>query len=97
VCLACNCSGEDDIPSYNCPMSRDLRKYARQTNFQLFAGGILILLTVGIGLIYMFYGREAAVLGLTCLLIGLSPMVLIWLGLLLIEWIARRVDPDRYN
>lgn len=76
-------------------MSRDLRKYARQTNFRLFAGGILILLTVGIGLIYQFYGREAALLGLTCLLIGLSPLVLIWLGLLVIEWVARRADPDR--
>lgn len=75
-------------------MSRDLRKYARQTNFRLIAGGLLILFTVGLGLIYTIYGREAAVLGLTCLLIGLSPLVLIWLAMLLIEWIARRADRD---
>ena len=76
-------------------MSRDLRKYARQTNIRLFAGGLLILFTVGLGLIYQFYGQEAAFLGLACLLIGLSPLLLIWLGLLAIEWIARRADPDR--
>jgi hypothetical protein len=76
-------------------MSRDLRKYARQTTFRLIAGGLLILFTVGLGLIYRIYGREAAFLGLTCMLIGLAPLLLIWLGLLAIEWIASRANPDR--
>ena len=76
-------------------MSRDLRKYARQTNFRLLVGGILILFTIGLGLIDWIYGREAALLGFTCLLLGLAPLVLIWLGLLVIDWIARRADPDR--
>ena len=73
-------------------MSRDLRKYAHQTYFRLIVGGLLLLFTVGLGLIYMIYGQQAAILGLTCLLIGLSPLVLIWLAMLLIEWIARRAD-----
>ena len=71
-------------------MSRDLRQYSKQTNTRLIVGGILILFLVGDGLIYVFYGRAAAVLGLACLMAGLSPLLLIWLALLGIEWIARR-------
>lgn len=70
-------------------MSRDLRRYARQTNTRLVLGGILLLFIVGDGLIYYFYGQGAALMGLVCLAAGLSPLVLIWLALLLIEWIAR--------
>lgn len=73
-------------------MTRDLRQYARQTNFRLILGGIILLYLVGDGLIYFFYGREAAMMGLVCLTAGLAPMVLIWLFLLLIEWLAKKAD-----
>ena len=62
-------------------MSRDLRRYARQTNVRLFIGFLLILFIVGDGLIYAFYGLGAAISGLLCLIIGLFPLVLIWLAL----------------
>ena len=75
-------------------MSRDLRQYARQTNVRLIAGGLLLLLVVGDGLIYLFYGQGPAVMGLICMLAGLSPLVLIWLALELIGWIARRANPE---
>ncbi len=75
-------------------MSRDLRKYARQTNVQLAAGGLLLLFIVGDGLIYLIYGQGPALMGLVCLLAGLFPLVLVWLALLLIEWIVRRVNQD---
>lgn len=73
---------------------RDLRRYSRQTNFRLAVGGILILFIVGIGLIYLIYGKGAALLGFTCLVLGLAPMLLIWLALLALEWVAKRADRD---
>jgi hypothetical protein len=71
-------------------MSRDLRRYARQTNIRLGLGGVLLLFLVGDGLIYFFYGRNAAVLGMVCMILGLAPLLLIGLALWIIEWIARR-------
>jgi len=75
-------------------MGRDLRRYARQTNFRLAVGGILILFIVGDGLIYWIYGPNAALLGLVCLALGLSPLVLIALALWGLEWIAKRANRE---
>lgn len=71
-------------------MSRDLRQHATQTNRRLILGGIVILFVVGDGLIYVFYGKQAALLGLVCLVAGLAPLVLIWGALSIIGWIAGR-------
>lgn len=73
-------------------MTRDLRKYARQTNIRLGVGAVLILLIVGTGLIYYIYGPGAAVTGLLCLLAGLSPIVLIVLSLAILDWIHQRAN-----
>ena len=73
-------------------MSRDLRKYAQQTNVRLIAGGVLVLFVVGLGLIYLFYGPGAALSGLMCLVAGLIPLILIWLGFLILELITKRVQ-----
>ena len=70
-------------------MGRDLRQYARQTNLRLIIGFMLLLFIVGDGLIYIFYGRNAALMGLLCLLAGLIPLVLILLTLWLIDWVAK--------
>jgi len=75
-------------------MSRDLRKYANQTNIRLILGGILLIFVVGIGLIYLFYGQGAALTGLLCLLVGLIPIVLIWLMFWLLELITKRVKRE---
>ncbi len=75
-------------------MSRDLRKYARQTNVQLAVGAILVLFLVGDGLIYLIYGKGAALMGLSCLLIGLAPLVLIVLLMLLLNWIVKLANRD---
>ena len=76
-------------------MRRDLRQYASQTNKRLILGGIGLLYLVGGGLIYAFFWREAAITGIICLTAGLSPIVLAWLALNLVGWIARRADSDR--
>lgn len=69
---------------------RDLRRYARQTDIQLRAGFILLLLVVGEGLIWFFYGREGAILGVFCIAAGIAPIVLIWLLLSLAETVVKR-------
>lgn len=75
-------------------MSRDLRKYARQTNVQLAVGSLLLLFIVGDGLIYLIYGKNAALMGLTCLLIGTAPILLIVLLMLLLNWIVKLANRD---
>jgi hypothetical protein len=75
-------------------MSRDLRRYSRNTNFRLIAGGLLLLFIVGEGLIYLFYGPSAAFSGLICFTMGLSPLLLIWLALVIMDWIVKRANRD---
>lgn len=71
-------------------MSRDLRDYARKTNFRLGAGAFFLLFIVGIGLIYLIYGKEAALIGFSCLMFALIPIVLIVLFFYLIDWMMKR-------
>jgi hypothetical protein len=75
-------------------VSRDLRKYIQQTNFRLIVGAFIILFIVGDGLIYLFYGFSAAVTGLLCLLAGMTPVVLVTLIILLLDWITKHVNRD---
>lgn len=73
---------------------RDLRKYARSTNIRLAVGFFLLLLLVGDGLIYLIYGPGAAATGLLCILGGMTPLVLIALGLLLMDYIVKRANEE---
>ena len=75
-------------------MSRDLRKYARNTTVRLVAGFIVLLLLVGDGLIYFIYGPQAAVSGLLCIGAGLAPIALIISALYLMDWIARKANEE---
>ena len=75
-------------------MTRDLRKYTRQTNLRLIVGALLLLFIVGDGLIYFLYGGGAALMGLLCLLAALVPVGLTVLVLLLMDWIQKRADRD---
>jgi len=75
-------------------MSRDLRKYVRQTNIRLVGGALVLLFVVGDGLIYLIYGAGAAVTGLLCLLGGMIPVALVVLIMMLLDWIAKRANPD---
>ena len=75
-------------------MTRDVRKYAKQTNVRLGAGAFILLFVVGTGLIYLIYGAGAAVTGLLCLLAALTPLFLIYFSLLALDWIRKRANPD---
>jgi len=75
-------------------VKRDLRAYARQTNVRLIAGALFLLFIVGLGLIWLIYGKGAASFAFLCLLAGLAPVVLIGLILLAIEWILKNARPQ---
>jgi hypothetical protein len=75
-------------------MTRDLRKYARQTNVRLIVGALLVLLLIGDGLIYLLYGSGAAVTGLLCIGIGLTPVLLVLLFLFVLDWITKRANGE---
>jgi len=66
-------------------MSRDLRAYARNTNVRLAVGAFFLLFVIGVGLIYLVYGKEAAVLGFFGLLAAMLPIVLTLLFLFITD------------
>jgi hypothetical protein len=73
-------------------MTKDLRKYAKQTNLRLLLGFFGLLLFIGIGLIYLFYGRNAALMGLICTGGALLPAVLVWLVLWVLGYIVKKAN-----
>jgi hypothetical protein len=75
-------------------MTRDLRRYARQTNVRLIVGALVLLFIVGDGLIYLIYGKGPALMGLLCLLAGLTPVALTLLVLLLLAWVAKKAEGE---
>jgi hypothetical protein len=75
-------------------MSRDLRRYMKDTNTRLIAGALIGLFVVGDGLIWLIYGFGAAVMGLLCMLGAFVPIGLILLLLNLSDWIVKRANRD---
>lgn len=73
----------------------DLRKYTSQTVFRLVVGALLILFTVGLGLIAWIYGVGAALMGLLCLLAMMLPIGLIAFFLNGMEWVAKWLEKDK--
>jgi hypothetical protein len=74
-------------------LSRDLRKYSKETNVRLLWGAFILLFIVGVGLIWLIYGQGAGGMALVCLLAALAPIVLILGVFLAIDWILRRARP----
>ena len=73
-------------------MTKDLRRYASQTNNRLLIGFFLILLVIGLGSIYLIYGREAALTGLICIAFALIPVLLVVIVIAFLGWAARKLD-----
>jgi hypothetical protein len=76
-------------------MSHDLRRYARQTQFRLILGLILLVAIVGDALIYAFYGIRAALFGLLCIAGVMGPVLLIVIIFAIIDWIIKRSNRER--
>lgn len=72
---------------------KDLREYARQTNIRLALGAFILLFVVGVALIWIIYGGNAAGMALTCLLAAFFPIILILFIFVAIEWILRHARP----
>ncbi|HRQ23635.1 MAG TPA: hypothetical protein PLF42_09450 [Anaerolineales bacterium] len=75
-------------------MSRDLRKYMKDTNLRVILGALSMLFVVGLGLIWLIYGFGAAVSGFLCLLGAFVPIALIILALFGLDWIVKRANRD---
>jgi multisubunit Na+/H+ antiporter MnhB subunit len=72
---------------------KDLREYAKETNVRLALGAFILLFVIGVGLIWLIYGGNAAGMAFTCLLAALFPVILI-LGIFVgIEWVLKRARP----
>ena len=72
---------------------RDLRQYSKQTNIRLALGAFILLFVIGVGLIWLIYGGNAAGMAFTCLLAALFPVILILAIFLGIEWVLRHARP----
>ena len=68
-------------------MSRDLREYTKKTETRLLLGFLLLVFLIGDGLIFVFYGTGAGLIGLVCLAGALVPVLLVILFL----WLADRI------
>lgn len=75
-------------------MSRNLRNYASQTTVRMVAGALVLLFTVGLGLIALLYGPGAALMGLLCLLGALAPIGLIMFFMFGLDWIVRKANEE---
>jgi hypothetical protein len=70
----------------------DLGRHQRQTQSRLVIGGLLILLSVGGGLVWLIYGRTAAITAVACLLGASGVFGLLWIILALLElWVKEDV------
>ena len=74
------------------PAITDLRKYASQTKFRLVLWFVLILFIIGLGLIWWFYGRNAAIFGFLCLLGAGLPIGLIAVFLLGLDALVKKPE-----
>lgn len=61
------------------------KRVRRQTEAQLVAGGLLIVLVVGGGLLWLFYGRIAALIAEGVLLLAVVLLGVLLLGLRLLD------------
>jgi protein-S-isoprenylcysteine O-methyltransferase Ste14 len=68
-------------------------RHQRQTQNRLIIAGFLILLGVGGGLVWVFYGSTAAVTAVACLLAAAGLFGLLWLILTLLELWVKEDEP----
>jgi hypothetical protein len=76
--------------SHNKGKPTDVRQHRQQTERRLAIAVVLCLLLLGGGLIGLIYGTGAAVMGLSCLILGCAVFALLWFIVSLMEWWAVR-------
>jgi hypothetical protein len=75
-------------------MIRDLRRYAQQTRTRLFIGMFILVYLIGEGLIYLLFGKNAALVGLFCLLGAFVPISIIVFILAIMDWVVKRTNQN---
>lgn len=75
-------------------MTIDLRRYTSQTTVRLILGAVVLLFVVGLGLIWLFYGLGAALMGLLCMLGALIPIGLIWLFMIGLDLLVKKLNEE---
>jgi hypothetical protein len=71
-------------------VTKDLREYTRNTQNRLIFGFLVLVFLVGDGLIYIFYGKGAALVGLGCLVGALLPVGIVVLFLWFTDWLVKK-------
>jgi|GEM_PF-962491 len=71
-------------------MKQDLRKYSQQTIKRMVIWGILFILIIGNLMIYIIYGQQAMLTGVTCMLSGLLPLGAIYLVFLALDLFLKK-------
>ena len=69
------------------------RRHWSQTQVGLILGGIFVLVVVGGGLIWLIYGRSAALIAASCFLAVAAVGGLLWFILRLLEIWVRSDEP----
>jgi protein-S-isoprenylcysteine O-methyltransferase Ste14 len=73
--------------------SFDPRRHWQQTQGRLIVAGLVILLIVGGGLVWLLYGNMAAFSAVACLLVAAGLVGLLWLILALLEKWVKEDEP----
>ena len=73
-------------------MANDPRKYNTQTRSHLVISFVVLLFTLGLGLIWLVYGKSAALIGFFCLLGMLIPVGLVALVMLGLNKIDKTIN-----
>ena len=71
-------------------MPIDPKKYHTQTKFRLVLWFVFLLITVGLGMIWLIYGKNAAFMGLFCLLGMVVPVGLVALVMFGLDRIVKK-------
>lgn len=71
-------------------VSRDLREYTKNTKTRLVIGFLALIFLVGDGLILLFYGKEAGIFGLVCMLGALVPILLVIIFLVIADKVVKK-------
>ncbi len=67
----------------------DSRAFERQLQRELIIGGLVIGTVVGVGLIFVIWGQAAALTALSCFVLFLGLIGLVWLILVGFAWLGK--------
>lgn len=73
----------------------NFQKFLHQTRIRAIFWFIFILIVIGLGLVWIFYGKQAALFGLLCLLSMLIPTGLVVIALVALDLFTKKINSDK--